>query len=205
MPAPVPVPIRESLWARHLRGATASELAEAFALPPRAVRDLLRRGRIRGPEGLAPDRPAPGPRPEHPARAAALLLRHEHPAWGGGLIRVMLKRQGIDPLPSGRTILRRFAAAGLGPVIPGRRPRQLPGLPAGGPHDTWQVDAAEDIPLADGSHASWLRIVDEFTGAVLLTVIFPPREMEQRAGRRDPAVPPRGVRPPRHAGADPRR
>jgi transposase len=205
MPAPVPVPIRQALWDRHQRGATAPELAEAFGLPARTVRDILRRGRLRGREGLAPHRRAPAPRPEHPARAAALLLRREHPAWGAGLIRVMLKRQGIEPLPAARTIQRWVVAAGLGPATPGRRPARAARARAGSPHDTWQMDAAEDIPLADGSHACWLRIADEFTGAVLMTAIFPPREMEQRAGRRDPAVPPRGLHGLGHAGANARR
>ena len=55
---------------------------------------------------------------------------------------------------------------------------------------TWQVDAAEDVGLAGGAHASWLRIADEFTGAVLLTVVFPPRAVELGPPRGDPDVAP---------------
>ncbi len=203
MPGPVPLPIRQAISRRHQQGSPVSELAAAFGLAPRTVRGLIQRARG-GAEALAAARPGParGSRAEHPARAAALRLRREHPAWGAGLIRVILERQGIEPAPGTRSLQRWFAAAGLGPAPRGRRTAAA-ARRAAAPHDTWQVDAAEDIPLAGGSRASWLRIADEFTGAVLATAVFPPREMEQRAGRRDPAVPPRGVHPlgPADAGA----
>ena len=141
-------------------GRSSAELAAAFGLPPRTVRGLLQRGRGGGPRPsrrLAPA-PPPSPTPGHPAWAPAVLLRREHPAWGAGLIRVMLRRQGIDPLPDARTLQRWFAKAGLGPAPQGRRPSAAEGRRATRPHETWQVDAAEDIGLGDGSHASWLRI-----------------------------------------------
>jgi hypothetical protein len=37
------------------------------------------------------------------------------------------------------------------------------------------VDAAEQVPLRSGRRVCWLRIVDECSGAVLETVVFPPR------------------------------
>jgi hypothetical protein len=94
----------------------------------------------------------------------------------------MLQRQGIEALPAVRTLQRWFAKAGLGPAPQGRRPQTVKKWRATRPHETWQVDAAEDIALADGTRASWLRIVDEFTGAVLKTVVFPPRAVEHGAG-----------------------
>src|SRR5271165_3317420 len=170
MPAPVPLPIRQALWNRHQQGASSTELAQAFGLAPRTVRGILQRGRQLGSQGLAPRRPGPttSSRPEHPARMPALLLRREHPRWGAGLIRVMLQRW--------------FAKAGLGPAPQGRRPSMVKKWRATRPHETWQVDAAEDIALADGTRTSWLRIADEFTGAVLKTVVFPPRAVEHGAG-----------------------
>jgi hypothetical protein len=94
----------------------------------------------------------------------------------------MLQRQGIEALPAARTLQRWFAKAGLGPAPQGRRPKTVKKWRATRPHETWQVDAAEDIPLADGTRTSWLRIADEFTGAVLKTVVFPPRAVEHGAG-----------------------
>ena len=163
MPAPVPFPIRQALWVRHQQGASTAGLAAAFDLAPRTVRGLLQRGRRRELEGLAPNRPGPDAarKPEHPARSPALHLRQQHPGWGAGLIRVMLQQQGIEPLPAERTLQRWFARAGLGPAPPGRRP-EAASRRATRPHDTWQVDAAEEIRLADDTRVSWLRIADEF-------------------------------------------
>ena len=196
MPAPVPLPIRRTIWERLQRGESVAEVAAAFGLAPRTVRGLRQRGRRRGEQGLGPDstRPHAAAPAGHPAYAPAVHLRREHPGWGAGLIRVMLGRQGVTPRPAVRTLQRWFARAGLGPAPAGRRPA-AERRRATRPHGVWQVDAAEDIGLAGGSHASWLRVADEFTGAVLLTVVFPPRAVELGPPRRDPAVAPRGVRP----------
>jgi hypothetical protein len=206
MPAPVPLPIRRAAWGRLSRGETVAEVAAAFGLAPRTVRDLRRRGRERGEAGLAPDPPRAGAAAAaaHPAHAAAVLLRREHPGWGAGLIRVMLARQGADPLPAVRTLQRWFAAAGLGPAPAGRRPDAERKRRADRPHDVWQVDAAEDMALAGGGRASWVRVADEFTGAVLGTAVFPPRAVERRPPGPDPGAPAAAVRPlgpaPRRAG-----
>jgi hypothetical protein len=176
MPAPLPVPIRQAIWALHQRGVPAGDLAERFGLAARTVRGLIQRGRDRGAGGLAPDPTHPKRPSPHPAREAALRLRREHPAWGAGVIRVWLGRSGVAGLPGAREIQRWFAAAGLNPAPRGRRPRSA-GRPALAPHETWQVDAAERMALADGSQASWLRVTDEATGAVLLTAVFPPRAL----------------------------
>jgi hypothetical protein len=62
------------------------------------------------------------------------------------------------------------------------------------------MDAAEEILLRDGTKVSWLRIADEFSGAVLRTVVFPPREMERHPSSGDVGttaarVPPTGTTP----------
>ena len=67
--------------------------------------------------------------------------------------------------------------AGLSPAPAGRRPAATPRR-ATQPHDTWQLDAAEHLTLADGREASWVRITDECSGAVLATAVFPPRGLE---------------------------
>ena len=71
-------------------------------------------------------------------------------------------------------------------------------------HETWQVDASERIDLANGTQVSWLRIVDEFSGAVLSTVIFPPRGLDFGPRHGDPNDPPTDVHPVGTPGADPR-
>jgi hypothetical protein len=55
------------------------------------------------------------------------------------------------------------------PALLVRRPDQSR---AGEPHQVWQMDAVERLKLLDGSGACWLRISDEFSGAILLTEVF---------------------------------
>lgn len=207
MPAATPVPIRQALWHRWEQGATTTELSQAFGLPPRTVRGLIQRGRQRGEEGLAPDyptRPDPPPPPGHPAFGPAVALRQAHPGWGAGRVRIALQDQEIAPLPSERTLQRWFRRVGLGPAPPGRRPEsQHPRATV--PHQVWQIDGAEQMPLGDGSRACWLRIADECTGAVLQTAVFPPRALGGRARRGHPRAVAAGLRPLGTAPRPPRR
>ena len=145
---------------------------------------------------MAPDyaRRPPTATSDHPARAAALQLRRDHPGWGAGLIRVYLAERGLRPPPGESTLRRWFRRAGLAPAPPGRRPGTRAPR-ATEPHETWQVDAAEQIPLADGARVCWLRIVDECSGAVLRTAVFPPRALGGGAGGRDPGRVAPGLRP----------
>ncbi len=88
------------------------------------------------------------------------------------MIRVYLSLYGVRPLPAERTLQRWFRRAGLAPAPPGRRPASSERR-ATAPHEIWEVDAAEEIRLGDGARASWLRVADAFTGAVLHTETFP--------------------------------
>jgi hypothetical protein len=99
-------------------------------------------------------------------------MRRAHPSWGAPLIRLFLcERPSLRPLPAPRTLQRWFRAAGLAPAPRGRRPGQ-PARRATAPHQVWQMDAAERVPLADGSRVCWLRLADELTGAVIASVVF---------------------------------
>ena len=79
--------------------------------------------------------------------------------------------------PSARTLQRGLRRADLAPA-PAGRPAKGSTPRATLPHDAWQMDAKELIKLNHGDLVSWLRLVDECSGAVLQTVVFPPREME---------------------------
>jgi transposase len=183
MPRAIAVATRETIVARHLAGATLPQIAADLDLPWATVRRIWRRYRDRGEAGLAPNYAACGRRgPRHQAAlyAQALAVRREHPDWGSGLIRVALATAFPDqPLPDERTIRRWLAAAGLAPAPPPPRPPSPPR--ATQPHERWQVDATEQIRLADGRRVSWLAASDEATGAMLGTVVFPPRAVDDRA------------------------
>ena len=196
MPKPVPVPIREKLWERAQQGEGATSLAEAFNLSPRTVRHLLRRFLERGAAGLATDYRPPA-RPAHAKpeaiRQAVLDMRREHPTWGAPLIRVALAEERPEVAwPQARTMQKWIAGAGLGPAPRGRRPGRSP-TRATRPHQTWQIDACEQVELKGGAKVSWLRVVDEATGAVLGTAVFPPRVLESGRPSPDPGGPPPAV------------
>lgn len=40
-------------------------------------------------------------------------------------------------------------------------------------HETWQVDAKENMQLANGKNVCWLSVVDEKSGAIIGTIVFP--------------------------------
>jgi hypothetical protein len=190
MPQPIPVPIRQQIWKRVQQGEDAAMIAAALRLRPRTVQHLVRRFRQCGSSALSPDYHAPSRQPsvcEHLIQEA-VCLHQEHPTWGAGFIRVRLGiRHPKHVLPSERTLQRHFQLARQAPAPPGRKPTSER-IPAEGPHHVWQMDASERIPLSTGQCVSWLRCVDEFTGAVLGTRVFPPRGLESSAGDRHATV-----------------
>lgn len=178
MPAPVSVPVRQAIWNQWHQGKEVAAIAAKFELAPRTVRHLVRRFRVQGKQGMAPSYEPCGQRRSQnleSVRDESLRLRREHPTWGAGLIRVMLQRNAFaSELPTERTLQRWLAAAGLNPAPSGRRPASE-SRRAQEPHEVWQMDAAERLRLATGQQVSWLRLIDECSGAVLSTTIFPPR------------------------------
>src|SRR5262245_41020939 len=212
MPRPVPDPIRAVIWRRCRLGQTAAQIAEELDLAPRTVRRLVQRFGSRGEPALRPGyRRRP---PDSETRPGGLLaiawaLRQQHPLWGAPLIRSLLLRDyPQSQVPSARTIQRLFRRLGAGrPPRPEAPPPQR--RRAERPHEVWQMDASERIAPADATEVCWLRIVDEYTGAFLLTRVFSPGAVDGRAGGpngRDPAPGlrdlgpagphPRGPRPP---------
>ena len=153
MPKPVPIPVRRKLFQLAEQGRTPVQLAVQFGLPVRTVRHLLRRFRRRGEAAVRPDYHLPGRLPQaysDTIREAALALRREHSTWGADLIRVALGvRQPGHRWPTARTLRRWFQAAGLGPA-PGARQPSGSRSRAATPHQCWQIDASERIPLRDG-------------------------------------------------------
>lgn len=179
MPQAVPQPIREQIVSRRLAGEALTEIAEALELPYRTVRGLWRRYRVRGEEGLVPDYQRcarPGPHFAAAVYEAGLQMKREHPRWGATMILVQLGQLfPEEPLPKRRTLQEWFQRAGLSPGR-SRSPSVNPqrGKTA---HEVWQLDAKEEMHLADGSSSVALSVMDEATGAVLGVALFPPREV----------------------------
>ena len=202
MPAPLPFAVRQRIYAGWQRGDDPGHLARQLGLCPRSVRRLCQAFARRGPAALAPAYPRRAePAALGPAVREALLLHQQHPSWGAPYLRIRLTHlhPGLADVPSARTLQRHFARYGQPPAPPGRRPDRT-GARADQPHAVWQMDAVEQLRLAGGQPVSWLRWVDEFTGAVLGTAVFPPRRLRAGAGGRRPAGHPGPVRPLGPAG-----
>jgi hypothetical protein len=196
MPAPIPLPLRQALWQRLRQGQSPATIAQELRLAPRTVRHLRRRLDDQGPDGLAPSYQRshrPSDRTTQTLYEQTLAWRREHPEWGAGLLRIFLRRHHPRAtIPCERTLQRWLQKAGLGPPPSGRRPASDTDR-AQQPHEVWQVDAAEQVRLRTGQRVSWLRIVDECSGAVLATVVFPPREMVEGPSHGRPRTPAAGL------------
>ena len=152
-------------------------VAEDLNIALRTVRRLFQKFAQRGDQAIAPQYDRCG---SHQLRGTrrelldeAFLLRQQHPTWGAPLIRIKIQQaHPRRPLPSSRTLQRWFEKQAVRAAPPGRRP-VLAIAPAERTHEVWQMDAVEKTPLATGQGISWLRIVDEWTGAVLDTKVFP--------------------------------
>lgn len=172
MPAATPLPLRPRIARLGQAGLGPALIARLVSLPVRTVRHLLARWRQAPEAGLEPG-PRQGGRPEakgrEPARQDGLSWRRLRPGWGGGRLRQeLLKSHPPAAAPCARTLQRwlRQAAPPRPPAAPPPR--------AAEPHQVWQADAVERLRLKDGSGASWLRLADERSGAILATEVFPP-------------------------------
>lgn len=176
MPRPLPVPIREAIFRRWQQAQSAPEIAASLGVPVSTVYRFLQRFRRDGAEGIVPGyrSPAADIVPSDVVQAA-LALRREHPTWGAAMIRVHLLDEAPErSVPSERTLQRWFVRADLSPAPAGRR-AQVATERATSPHERWQMDAKEHIKLCGNKEVSWIRMIDECSGAVLHTTVFPPR------------------------------
>jgi hypothetical protein len=181
MPHAVSVPVRQMILARHRRGHGAISIAEDLDLSVRTVRHLLLRLQD-DPDALLPSYGSKPVAP-HPLLADILEYRRLHPAWGAELIRAHIRRDKPNvSLPCARTVQRWLRRSGLSPAPPGRKV-QSRRRRAENPHEVLQLDAAEKLSLLGGQKASWLRLVDECSGAFLHTRVFPLGAVERGANR----------------------
>ena len=176
MPRALSLPLREQIIRRHQQGESLTAIAQALSVPYRTVRRWWHRYQEAGEAGLQThyDRCGPkGPRAPAAVHAAALALKREHPPWGAGLIRLELVAQfGEEHVPKERALQRWFAAAKLQPARTKRPP--VPRERGQEGHAVWEIDAKEQMRLADGTGTCVLTVTDEASGALLAVTPFPP-------------------------------
>ena len=177
----IPVAVRQALVRGFRKGERIAILARKFQVAERTVRQLVRR--FQDPDKVAPAYERCGRPKAKPSGVIreAVQLRQQHPRWGAGLIRVLLQEKvACRTVPCTRTLQRWLRRLRETPAPSGRRPVHE-SQRARRPHETWQMDAVEQKRLRSGQQISWLRLVDECSGAVLRTVVFPPRQLESGA------------------------
>lgn len=181
MPRAVSVAIRQVIVERHERGETLQAVADDMELSLWTVRSIWRRYREQGEAGLKPDYENCGRKGVRSARLVyrgTIWLKRAHPKWGAGLIRLLVAEKWPElKVPHERTLQRWFRAEGINQ----RRKRRITGQNRNRgqePHEVWQLDAKEQMKLADESEASWLMVTDEKTGGALAAVIFPPGDVD---------------------------
>lgn len=177
MPQAIPVALREVIVERHQHGDSLTQIAEQLGLSVWTVRTLWRRYRDHGSAGLAPHYAGcgrPGPRCERRVYRGALWLKRAHRNWGAPLIRTLLQQRWPEAsVPTARNLQRWFRAVGIN-TSPRQRVPRAPIQRATQVHETWEMDAKEQMQLADGSGVSWLTLSDEKSGAILDSRLFPP-------------------------------
>jgi transposase InsO family protein len=177
MPAATPPESRQRILELHQQGLASPQIAQVVPVPARTIRGLIAQ--------WAQEPPGPDLAPHFDrcgrslgagrlaVQQACCALRLEHPRWGAARIRLDLL--GCHPeglVPPTRTLQLWLQQAGLAPPRV-RRIGKKGCQRAEQPHDVWQVDAVEGLVLLDGSPACWLRISDEYSGAILATELFP--------------------------------
>ncbi|MEM6804971.1 MAG: hypothetical protein AAF696_26475, partial [Bacteroidota bacterium] len=108
---------------------------------------------------------------------AVRCMRTWHKDWGAEKIHAELLMMRPDlVLPHYRTFTRWFhwndrLSPKLRSILPHPKDRQARYL-----HEGWQVDAKEEMLLADGTRCCWLNITDEYSGTVIDPIVFPLKE-----------------------------
>lgn len=185
MGVPIPVPIRQVIVERHERGQTLETIAHEMGMSFWTVRKIWRRYRDKGEAGLRPEYDMGASREIRSpqlAYRAAVWLKRAHPRWGAGMIRLLIAEKWPElKVPHERTMQRWFVAAGVNRRgkghITGHKSKRGQAV-----HEVWQMDAKEQMKLADESQASWLMATDEKSGAIISGQIFPPGEVAESGG-----------------------
>lgn len=158
-------------------GLSYSEVSRKYTVRYNTVKNFHQRFLEKGMKGLQPHYFNCGkqkPTKDNLIYRTSCWLKHLHPQWGAPFILIKLKERYPEQVfPTARNLQRWFKTEGLNKVQ-GKMPKASTNW-ATSPHDTWQVDAKERIVIADGSKGCWLTVVDEKSGALLGTLVFPPQ------------------------------
>ncbi len=135
-------------------GANRRELCRRFGISPDTAYRWLRRSAAEGAAGLADRSRRPHTSPgQTPAavEAAVLALRAQYPVWGARKLRVLLAREGLQPLPAASTITAILDRHGqLDPAQGAGQPRAFQSFEHPYPNALWPMDFKAPLPCGPG-------------------------------------------------------
>ncbi len=164
--APLTQAEKDYVVARHEARGPLAEIATTLRCSVETVRKWWRqhrRGAIPQPRG----RPARGILSTYPAevRRQAIRLKQTHPHWGPANVRIELHHQlgqALAELPSDARLTALFKAA-CPEAVQLRHRQQYPECPpgrVGQPHQRWQIDGKEKVPVGERDVATILNVRD---------------------------------------------
>lgn len=166
---------RQKLVSLRQQGLTVRQITEQLNMSYWTVRQLCRRFRDYGQEGLSANYEACGQTQRIASalpKRAACWLKRLHPEWGAPFIHLKLvQRYGADQIASIRQLQRWFRDTGLTRPTSHTKDEHVV-LRAEQVHQRWQVDAKERLVLADGQCCCYLSLIDERSGAALAAILF---------------------------------
>ena len=169
------------------KGERQIDISRRLGLSYSTIKNWLKRYRALGRDGLRLRYDQCGGRSKFSSqlKQAAISLKREHPSWGGGYIRMKLAKQHPkEYIPCVRQLQRYFQRAGL-VELRSKQPRAPSKDWARWPLYRVQVDAKEQIQTADGKWCCYLTFTDEYSGAVLEALVFPPPVYSPGSARSD--------------------
>jgi transposase len=170
--------ILSEIVAKREAGASFSAISNSLEISYGATWKWWSRYKKQGEAGLKPryaNCGKSGPPRDCLIYRAACWLKRLHPDWGSNLIWAILKERYPEyDRPTPRTFNRWFRKVGLS--LPKTKFPREPKVWAKSPHDTWQVDAKEQVRIGSGEQVCWITVVDEKTSSLLKAVPFPPQE-----------------------------
>lgn len=178
MAEPTPMAVRKSIVAQYEKGTSISSIASNFNVSRGTVYTLIKRYRSDGTDGLKPRYGNCGkPRPDSKdfIFRTVRCMKNWHPGWGAEKIHAELLR--MKPklnLPHPRTFYRWFRWNGQ--TFPSTTLPKSESQWSEKVHEGWQIDAKEEIRIADGSKQCWLNVTDEKSSTVIDPAVFPPQE-----------------------------
>jgi transposase-like protein len=176
--APLTAAEKQYVLERKQAGATLRQVAAELGCSVITARKWWRYGR----DQLRPQRrgrPASGTLSSYPAALVerAIALKRSHPHWGPANVKLELQEQlhlTAADLPSDARLAALFKSRCPEAVQP-RRHTCYPEKPlatAHYPHQRWQTDAQEKVPLTSGEVATILNIRDEYSAVIIASRAF---------------------------------